>query len=149
MSAPTWPALAPPASTVRRRVLLVEDDAAFRVLLARKLGRQDCDVTATACAEDALDAVADAVAGQGPMFDVVVSDVRMHGVSGLSLLAVLHSLDPRLPVVLITAFCDAATQAEATRLGVRALVSKPFDLDAFCAIVLSLQPATAPATAVQ
>lgn len=118
-----------------RRILLVEDDAAFRALLVRKLRRCRHEVTEAASAEDAIFAVASDQGKSGrASYDVVVSDVRMHGMSGLHLLATLRSHDPSLPIVLMTAFSDAATHAEASRLGAT-MLSKPFDLDELSRVV--------------
>jgi DNA-binding response OmpR family regulator len=52
----------------------------------------------------------------------------MPGVSGLSVLAGLHELQNAPPIILITAFGDPATHAEAKRLGAGAMIDKPFEI---------------------
>lgn len=121
-----------------RRVLIVEDDAAFRVLLARWLRRKQLDVVDAASAEDALEAFASGASNTADApFDVVVSDIRMSGMSGLHLLATLRSNAQHLRIILITAFGDAVTHREAGRLGAYAVFDKPFDLDVLSAAVLA------------
>jgi DNA-binding NtrC family response regulator len=60
---------------------------------------------------------------------LIISDVRMPGVSGLDVLATLRREDWSTPVILMTAFGDLETRAEARRLGAKALFDKPFDVD--------------------
>lgn len=121
-----------------RRVLIVEDDAAFRVLLARWLRRKQLDVVDAASAEDALEAFAAVTSSKSASpFDVVVSDIRMSGMSGLALLATLRSNAQNLRIILITAFGDAVTHREAGRLGAYAVFNKPFDLDVLTDAVLA------------
>jgi DNA-binding response OmpR family regulator len=71
---------------------------------------------------------------------MVVSDVRMPGYSGLDLLAILRCASWTLPVVLITAFGDEDTHAEARELGAIAVLDKPFDLDDLRAVVRAAAP---------
>jgi DNA-binding NtrC family response regulator len=71
--------------------------------------------------------------------DLIISDVRMPGRSGLDVLTALRRTDHRTPVILITAFGDAEIHAEAHRLGVLAVFNKPFDLDDLRTLVVSLQ----------
>ena len=61
-------------------------------------------------------------------FDVIVSDIRMPGVSGLSVLAGLREIEGIPPIILITAFGDEETHAEADRLGAAAVLDKPFEM---------------------
>jgi CheY-like chemotaxis protein len=73
-----------------------------------------------------------------PSVDLVVTDIHMPAFSGLEALADLRSKDLALPVVLITAFGDAQTHAEARALGATAIVDKPFDVDDLRTLVLNL-----------
>jgi CheY-like chemotaxis protein len=85
---------------------------------------------------DLLAATADEA--DGPPLDLIVSDVRMPGWSGLEVLAGL-SRDPAAPpMVLVTAFGDDQLHAEARRLGARAAMDKPFDMDELRAVVESI-----------
>ncbi|MCU0620491.1 MAG: response regulator [Gemmatimonadales bacterium] len=70
--------------------------------------------------------------------DIVVSDIRMPGKTGLELLAGLRRADWATPVILITGFGDRHTLAEAQRLGAAAVFDKPFDVDDLRTAVLNL-----------
>jgi DNA-binding response OmpR family regulator len=139
---PQGTSLPPAMSSTRHqpRVLIVEDDDAFRTLLARKLHRKNLDVVEAASVEDAFDAVAETAPGQSARpFDVVISDLRLPGMTGFHLLTTLRKYDATLRIILITAFGDAATHREAGRLGAVAVFNKPFDLDELTAAVLQEQ----------
>lgn len=103
-----------------RRVALVEDDEAFRAALAERLTLADFDVSAFPSAEAALKALR-------PDFDgVVVSDLRMPGMDGRQLADRLSTLDPDLPVVLMTGHGDVADAVEAMKRGAYDFLTKPF-----------------------
>jgi DNA-binding response OmpR family regulator len=110
------------------RVLLAEDDAAMRTLLARTLRRAALDVVEASSGDEALDWLARNLIGKPPV-DLIVSDVHMPGYDGLNLLASLRQARIPIPVILITAFGSNAAHAAAARLGAFAMVDKPFDLD--------------------
>lgn len=119
------------------RVLLAEDDTEMRRLLVSTLRRSHCDVievrNGTQLSEQLTRTRRD------PPLDLIISDVRMPGRSGLDVLNTLRRIDRDTPVILITAFGDAETHAEAHRLGVLAVFNKPFDLDDLQTLVVSLQ----------
>ncbi len=70
--------------------------------------------------------------------DLIVSDVRMPGMSGLELLAWLRDENCTVRTVLVSAFADDETIDQARRLGVAHILSKPFDLDDLRMVVLNL-----------
>jgi CheY-like chemotaxis protein len=74
--------------------------------------------------------------GQARTPDVIVSDIRMPGCSGIDVLRVLREFSIDIPVILMTAFGDAATHQEAKQLGATAIFDKPFDAEDLCAAVL-------------
>ena len=77
-----------------------------------------------------------------PRPDLLVSDIRMTGFTGLEVLAGLRDLTWRIPTLLMTAYGDDATHAQARSLGARAVFTKPFDLDDLRTVVLNLLPHT-------
>ncbi|MEQ9568629.1 MAG: response regulator, partial [Longimicrobiales bacterium] len=85
------------------RVLLVDDDDGVRASIAETLGEEGADVAQADSAEAALSRVA----GFDP--DVVLSDIRMPGLSGLELLTKVRAARPETDVVLMTAFDDMPT----------------------------------------
>lgn len=119
-----------------KSILLAEDDHEMRVLLEHRLRKEG--YTVESCGdgfqllqhigsfsrEDAID-----------RFDLVVSDIRMPGFTGLEILDFIHDNGGFPPTVLITAFGDEDTHAEAERLGVAAVLDKPFDLDHLMSVV--------------
>ena len=61
-------------------------------------------------------------------FNVVLTDLRLPGLNGLDLVGRLHAAQPRLPIILITAFGTTETAIEATKFGAYDYLLKPFDL---------------------
>jgi CheY-like chemotaxis protein len=76
-----------------------------------------------------------------PKPDIVVSDIRMPGHSGLEVLAALRNADWAMPVILITAFGNEETHAEARRLGAVTVLDKPLDVEQLVEAVQSIVPA--------
>ena len=115
----------------KRRVLLADDDLECRHLLSSELRQAGYAVTEVGSGTDLLDRLAsDLIESAQPQFDLLVSDVRMPGWSGLEVLGGLRRAGLGLPVVLITAFGDPKTHRVAHKLGA-VLLDKPFDLDDF------------------
>jgi CheY-like chemotaxis protein len=109
------------------RVVLAEDDAELRRLLAAKLRQGGYDVVEVGTGEGLAQHLI--IENAIDETDLIVSDIRMPGLSGLDLLAYLQTRGAFPPVVLITAFGDWRTHEEAGRLGATAVFDKPIDLD--------------------
>jgi DNA-binding NtrC family response regulator len=114
------------ANTRSQRVLVIEDDAELRSLLRFALERDGHEVQELPAANELMSSLND---GQIEGVDVIVTDIRMPGVSGLDLLASLRAVGSRTPVVVMTAFGDAAERSRALRLGAFAFLDKPFEVD--------------------
>lgn len=132
---PTTPRSALPAPA---RVLVAEDDDAFRLLVATRLRDEGYDVMQANSGGDALAMIHSAQLDEFPAdgVDLLVVDHRMPGLTGLELVKKLHRLHSSIPVVLMTAFPDPALAAEAAQLGVT-LLAKPFSLDALSATAVA------------
>lgn len=118
-------------------ILVVEDDGDMRRLIARGLRRSGFAALEADGADEAADWL-DLDGGAGARrFDLVVSDVRMPGPSGLELLARIRAADPGLPVILITAFGSDETHRAAHRLGA-VVLDKPFAIDHLAALAARL-----------
>ncbi|MDX5357497.1 MAG: response regulator, partial [Rhodobacterales bacterium] len=102
------------------RILLVDDDAGMRHSTAQALDLAGFAVEPLASAEEAL-----ALAGPG-FNGVVVSDIRMPGMDGMTLLARLHETDPEIPVILVTGHAEVPLAVEAMRRGAYDFIEKPF-----------------------
>ncbi|MBI5664096.1 MAG: response regulator [Nitrospirae bacterium] len=105
---------------VGNRILLVDDDpfileSAVRVFTGRRY-------SVTACS-NARDAEAEM---QRNDFDVVLTDIKMPEVSGLDLLEKIHSVNPLLPVILMTAYADLDIAVEAIKKGAFDFIIKPY-----------------------
>jgi two-component system nitrogen regulation response regulator GlnG len=105
------------------RVWLVDDDASIRWVLERALRTGGMLPRAFEAAEPALLALrADAP-------DVLITDVRMAGHSGIDLLKRVHLSHPQLPVIVMTAHSDLGTAVSAYESGAFEYLPKPFDID--------------------
>ncbi|PLY16956.1 MAG: nitrogen regulation protein NR(I) [Sedimenticola sp.] len=105
------------------RVWVVDDDRSIRWVLEKALEKANMEVTCFANA----DGVMDALAREQP--DVMVSDVRMPGMDGLSLLGKVHETYPDLPVIIMTAHSDLDSAVAAFHGGAFEYLPKPFDVD--------------------
>lgn len=117
-----------PTATGPGRVLLAEDDADFRQLLRESLERNGFEVRAVDDGSLLLSALTQALIDDCPDFDVVVSDVRMPGWSGLAALNALRCAGCDIPVILVSAFPAQEVVYAARELGAR-LLHKPFELE--------------------
>ena len=105
------------------RVWLVDDDASIRWVLERALRNGGMLPKAFDAAEPALAAL------RSDAPDVLITDVRMTGQSGLDLLKRVHSSHPDLPVIVMTAHSDLGTAVSAYEGGAFEYLPKPFDID--------------------
>jgi nitrogen regulation protein NR(I) len=111
------------------KVLLVEDDPGIRDTLQRVLAGEGHEVVVEKRGDDGLTRASQSA------FNVVITDLRLPGISGLELVQQLHEVHPRLPIILITAYGTTKTAIEATKLGAYDYVLKPFDIPEMLALV--------------
>jgi two-component system response regulator HydG len=107
---------------MRGRVLVVDDDPSTCEMLDEGLSHRGFAVVWRTSAADALRAIQD----RGT--DVVLTDMRMNGASGIELCAAVRAHDSSLPVIVITAFGSIQAAVEAIRAGAYDFITKPFDL---------------------
>ncbi|HTU93722.1 MAG TPA: sigma-54 dependent transcriptional regulator [Gemmataceae bacterium] len=105
-----------------KHILIVDDEEAVCWSLQRALGREGHSVSTAASAEQAFTLLNQ----QRP--DVLILDVRLPGMDGLTALARLRQLMPDLPVIVVTAFGDLPTAVRAVEGGAFDYLAKPFDL---------------------
>ena len=105
-------------------VWIIDDDRSIRWVLEKALGREDIAAKSFGSADDALAALD---AGQRPQ--VLVSDIRMPGKSGLELLRHVKEHHPDLPVIIMTAYSDLDSAVAAFQGGAFEYLPKPFDVD--------------------
>jgi signal transduction histidine kinase len=129
--AETGPAL-PAAPIPLKRVLVVDDHLVNRTILERQLGAQGIEVTSVALASDAMAAVMRAERGEGPAFDLLITDHEMPGTNGLDLAVRLRAAGARIPIVLFTSN-PAAAQGHPGLAEMRAILQKPLCAATCCA----------------
>jgi CheY-like chemotaxis protein len=115
-----------------QRILIAEDHDQFRRLLVESFLAEGYEVAECSNGIELIGLLRCLMEPARPNdFDLIISDIRMPGVTGLSVLAGLQQLKIGTPVILITAFGDESTHAEAQRLGAAAIVDKPFEIRDF------------------
>jgi len=124
------------------RVLVAEDDPELRVLVGIALRKDGYEVILAKDGIELADIMDSAQRRSGSVepIDLLVSDVRMPGWTGLEVLAAIRETEWAFPVVLITAYGSLETLVEASRLGAAAVFAKPFDLDDLRTAVLNALP---------
>src|SRR6266404_2401767 len=111
------------------RILIVDDDSGQRSLLDSFLRSQGFDTLPVASGEQALDIL------RAEQFSMMISDVRMPGLTGLETLRRARKQHATLPVLLVTAYADIREAVGAMRDGAVNYLSKPIDLDELLASV--------------
>jgi nitrogen regulation protein NR(I) len=110
-------------------VLLVEDDPSLAGELRRVLEGEGWHVVSAGSAEQGL------LVAERDRCDVVLTDFRLPGRSGLDLVQRLHAAKPRLPVIVMTAHGTTQTAIEATKLGAYDYLLKPFEMPDLIALI--------------
>ncbi|GAB3319449.1 nitrogen regulation protein NR(I) [Haliea atlantica] len=110
------------------KVWVVDDDSSIRWVLERALSQAGIDNESFADAEHLLERM------QGEPPDVVISDIRMPGIDGLTLLSRLSEEHPELPVIITTAHSDLDSAVTSYQRGAFEYLPKPFDIDEVVAV---------------
>ena len=105
------------------RILLIEDDLSTASALKKVLQAEGYGVDLAERGDDGL------TQATTRSFDLVLTDLRLPGLSGLELAARLHAAKPKLPIIMMTAHGTTDTAIEATKLGVYEYLVKPFEAD--------------------
>jgi len=105
-----------------RSILIVDDDVQLRQSFAKILSEEGYGVQTAATGEEGIKEVRKCAP------DLVIMDVRMPGMSGLGALEEIRRIEPKLPVIIMTAFGTTDTAIEATKMGAVEYVLKPFEM---------------------
>jgi DNA-binding NtrC family response regulator len=105
------------------RILFIDDDRAGREVALFNLRKAGYEVTAASDGTEGLSAFAP------EKFDLVVTDVKMPGISGIEVLRGIRAQAPDVPVLVITAFGNVETAVEAMKEGAYDFIGKPFHRD--------------------
>ena len=117
--APATPAR-PAAGTTRPRVLVVDDEASIRDLLAKTLALAEYDVDVAPDGRSALERM------RLYPYDLLIADLKMPGMDGLTVIREAKRYKADLPVIIITGFSTESSAIEAVNLGVAGYLTKPF-----------------------
>ena len=109
-----------PRVAERPRILVVDDEASIRELLSKTLALAEYEVDT---AQDGRAAVERLRLGH---YDLLIADLKMPGLDGLSLIREAKRLNVELPVIIITGFSTESSAIEAVNLGVAGYLTKPF-----------------------
>jgi excisionase family DNA binding protein len=114
------PAPRPAAGTTRPRILVVDDEASIRDLLAKTLALAEYDVDVAPDGRSALERM------RLYPYDLLIADLKMPGMDGLAVIREAKRYKADLPVIIITGFSTEASAIEAVNLGVAGYLTKPF-----------------------
>jgi excisionase family DNA binding protein len=106
--------------TTRARVLVVDDEASIRDLLSKTLALAEYDVDLAPDGRTALERL------RIIPYDLLITDLKMPGVDGLTVIREARRLKTDIPVIIITGFSTEASAIEAVNLGVSGYLTKPF-----------------------
>src|SRR5271157_869741 len=105
------------------RLLVVDDEPSMREFLEIMLSQEGYQVRTASTGEEGIEAYR----AEEP--DLVLTDVKMPGMSGLDLIREIHSLDSAIPIIAITAYASADDAIRAVREGAYDYLSKPFQIE--------------------
>jgi excisionase family DNA binding protein len=114
------PAVRAPAGTARPRVLVVDDEASIRDLLSKTLALAEYDIDVAPDGRSALERM------RMYAYDLLIADLKMPGMDGLTLIREAKRFKADLPVLIITGFSTESSAIEAVNLGVAGYLTKPF-----------------------
>jgi nitrogen regulation protein NR(I) len=103
-------------------ILIIDDDDQLRISFERLLAEEGYEVRTAPSGEMGL-----RVFGEGSL-DLVILDMRLPGMNGLEVFKAIHAQEPKLPVIIMTAYGTTDTAIEATKLGAFDYILKPFDI---------------------
>ena len=106
----------------RPRILVVDDEQAVRDLLAKTLTMADYDVDSAPGGASAIDRL------RAVEYDLLITELKMPGMDGLSVIREARRSAPDLPIIIITGYSTEASAIEAINLGVAGYLTKPFRL---------------------
>jgi FixJ family two-component response regulator len=119
-------------SITKQHIFFVDDNPEVRNVVGRILKQVGAKVSCFACADDCLEKL------RNQRCDLLITDVKMPGMSGIGLLREVKLLAPWLPVLVITGYADIPMAIEAMKKGALDFIRKPLDRDSFLSVVRSV-----------
>ncbi|MEQ8474294.1 MAG: sigma-54 dependent transcriptional regulator [Marinoscillum sp.] len=111
------------------RILIVEDDTSFGMMVAQYLNKNNYTTTITKSAREAL------LAMDKQHFDLVLSDLKLPGIDGIELLQEIKSIDSNQTVVLMTSYGHVKSAVRAMKLGAYEYITKPIDHEELLSVI--------------
>ena len=115
--------------TEQSKIWIVDDDKSIRWVLEKALGKEDFAISSFENSEKLL------ARFESEKPDVIISDIRMPGLDGISLLDRIKSRAPELPIIIMTAYSDLDRAVSAFQGGAFEYLSKPFDIEEVVSLV--------------
>jgi nitrogen regulation protein NR(I) len=103
-------------------ILIIDDDDQLRTSFHRLLTEENYEVVSAASGERGLQLIKEKIP------DLVILDMRLPGMSGMEVFEEIHHIEPKLPVVIMTAYGTTETAIKATKMGAFDYILKPFDI---------------------
>jgi len=119
-AAPVAPPPRPANANARPRILVVDDEASIRDLLAKTLALAEYEVDVAPDGRSALERM------RLYPYDLLIADLKMPGIDGLTVIKEAKRYKTDLPVIIITGFSTESSAIEAVNLGVAGYLTKPF-----------------------
>ena len=113
----------------QKRVLVVDDDKSLRRVTQVQLEHEGYTVSTAASGDEALHVLENTVQ------DLVITDLKMHGMSGIDLLRQIRAHHPKVAVIIVTAHGSRDSAMEAMKLGAYEHITKPVNPDTLRSIV--------------
>ena len=110
-------------------ILIIDDDDQLRKSFHKLLSEEGYRAQSAASGEAGLELV------KKQLPDLVIVDVRLPGMNGLKTFEAIHALEPKLPVIIMTAYGTTETAIEATKMGAFDYILKPFEIPAMLAVI--------------
>ncbi|MEJ2587408.1 MAG: sigma-54 dependent transcriptional regulator [Deltaproteobacteria bacterium] len=110
-------------------ILIVDDDDQLRKSFEKLLTEEGYTIRSAPSGEAGIRQVRESVP------DLVILDIRLPGMNGLETFKAIHDIEPKLPVIMMTAYGTTETAIEATKLGAFDYILKPFDIPDMLSII--------------
>jgi len=117
---------------VKAKILVVDDQTGVRRLLFEVFNEEGYEVEIAVNGQEALDKI------KTVMPDLILLDMKMPGMNGLETLHEMKKTNDSIPVIMMTAYGELEIVAEATKLGIKEYVTKPFDINELRETVIKL-----------
>jgi nitrogen regulation protein NR(I) len=110
-------------------ILIIDDDDQLRKSFHKLLSEEGYSAEGAASGEAGLKII------QSQLPDLVIIDIRLPGINGLETFKAIHALEPKLPVIIMTAYGTTETAIEATKMGAFDYILKPFEIPDMLAVI--------------